>query len=377
MYDSETQRPTWAEISLPSLKHNFNVLRQHVSRSVQIMAVVKANAYGHGAVECARTLEDAGADCFAVSLIEEGIELRRAGIMLPIVCLGGFHPRQASLVVEHDLTPVVFDVDAVFALSHEAQSRNSLVNLHIKIDTGMGRLGIAIDKLPEFALSVTHLPNVRIDGVLSHLADADALSTEFTQGQIAEFSRAVEILKAADIKPTFRHLANSAAIHGYPESWENLVRAGAAVYGLRDDVLGPHGPRFDLKPVMSLYSRVTLVKDVPAGASIGYSRTFQTSRPSRIAILPIGYADGYRRALSNRGQVLIRGKVALVIGRISMDLTIIDVTDIAGVERGDKVTLIGSDGGRELRPEELASAIDTVSYEIVCGITSRVPRVYL
>jgi len=341
------------------------------------MAVVKANAYGHGAVECARVLEDAGADCFAVALIEEGIELRRAGVMLPIVCLGGFHPGQASLVIEHDLTPVVFDADAVFALSNEAQNQNSPINLHIKIDTGMGRLGVAIDELPEFALRVMHLPNVRIDGLLSHLADADASSTEFTHGQISEFRRAVEILKAADITPTFRHLANSAAIHGYPETWENLVRAGAALYGLRDDVLGPHGPRFDLKPVMSLYSRVILVKDVPAGASIGYSRTFQTSRPSRIATLPVGYADGFRRAFGNRGRVLIRGKFAPVIGRISMDLSIIDVTDVEGVERGDKVTLIGSDAGSELRPEQLASAIDTVSYEIVCGITSRVPRAYL
>jgi len=377
MYDPETQRPTWAEISIPSLIHNFNVLRAHVARSVQIMTVVKANAYGHGVVECARALEDAGSDCFAVALIEEGIELRRAGIMLPIVCLGGFRPGQADQIIEHDLTPVVFDLDAVIALSSAAQSRNALVNLHVKIDTGMGRLGIAIGELLDFARRIAALPNVRIDGLMTHFAEADSADSNFTHGQVSEFSRSIEILKTANVTPTFRHLANSAAIHGYPESWENLVRAGAALYGLRDDVLGPRGPRFDLKPVMSLYSTVILLKDVPEGTGLGYSRTYRTSRASRIATLPIGYADGFRRAFGNRGRVIVRGQYAPVVGRISMDLTLIDVTDVKGVEQGDKVTLMGFEGSAALRSEAIASLIDTVSYEIVCGITARVPRVYL
>jgi alanine racemase len=377
MYSPETQRPTWAEISLPALLHNFNVLRAHVSPSVQMMAVVKANAYGHGAVECARALENAGADCLGVALIEEGIELRRGGIMLPIICLGGFQPRQASLLVEHDLTPVLFDLDAARALSVCAVEKNVRINVHLKIDTGMGRLGISIEQLSDFTTAVSTLGNVQIDGVLTQLAAADSRDQTFTKFQLSEFERVIGILESTGIKPTFRHLANSAAIHAYPQAWGNLVRAGAALYGLRDDVLGPHAPPLNLKPVMSLHTRIMLLKEVPAGTSLGYARTFRASRASRIATLPIGYADGLRRALSNVGRVIVRGRFAPIVGRISMDLTIVDVTDVEGVAPGDEVILLGSTGDAELRAEELGAHIGTVSYEIVCGVSARVPRVYV
>jgi len=377
MDSHETQRPTWAEISLPALLHNFNVLRAHVSPSVQMMAVVKANAYGHGAVECARALENAGADCLGVALIEEGIELRRGGIMLPVICLGGVQPHQASLVIEHDLTPVLFDLDAVRALSECAVENKVRIKLHLKIDTGMGRLGIGIDRLSDFASTVSTLGNVQIDGVLTQLADADSQDQTFTNFQLSEFERVIGILEQMRIKPTFRHLANSAAIHAYRQAWGNLVRAGAALYGLRDDVLGPNAPPLDLKPVMSLHTRIILLKDVPAGTSLGYGRTFRAARASRIATLPIGYADGLRRALSNVGRVIVRGRFAPIVGRISMDLTIVDVTDVEGVVHGDEVILLGSSGDAELRAEEIGARIGTVSYEIVCGISARVPRVYV
>jgi alanine racemase len=373
----DQRRPTWAEISLPALKHNYLTIRNHLVASAQLMAVVKANAYGHGAVECARALEATGADWFGVALVEEGIELRRAGITRPIFLLGGFWRGQADDVIARDLTAAVYRLDQAEELNARAGALGRIVNFHLKIDTGMGRLGVRLDELAEFARSLERFDSVKLDGVMTHLAAADSVTTDYTERQIARYEEAVEILRDLGFDPSWRHLANSAGIHAYPQSHGNLARVGAAMYGLTRDVLSPNLGPFDVLPVMSLHSRVVMLKTVPAGTPLGYGCEFTTARESRIATLPIGYADGLRRLHSNNGRVLIRGHFAPIVGRVSMDLTIIDVTDVPGVELGDEALLIGERNGMRISAEDLAEQIGTISYEIVTGISARAPRMYV
>ena len=294
-------RPTWAEISLPALKHNYLTIRNHLGATAQLMAVVKANAYGHGAAPCARALEEVNADWFGVALVEEGIELRRAGITRPIFCLGGFWRGQAGDVIEHDLTPAVYRIDQAEDLNARAGALGRIVNFHLKVDTGMGRLGIRLDELAEFARALGRFDSVKLDGVLTHFAVADSATTDYTDSQIARYEDAVEILRDLGFNLSWRHMANSAGIHAYPQSHGNLARAGAAMYGLKRDVLSPRIEPFDTRPVMSLHSRIVMLKTVPAGTPLGYGLTFTTARESRIATLPIGYADGLRRLHSNNG----------------------------------------------------------------------------
>jgi alanine racemase len=370
-------RPTWAEISLPALKHNYLTIRNHLGATAQLMAVVKANAYGHGAVECARVLEEINADWFGVALVEEGIELRLAGIARPIFLLGGFWRGQAGDVIERDLTPAVYRLDQAEELNARAGALGRVVNFHIKVDTGMGRLGIRLDELAEFARSLGRFDSVKLDGVMTHFAAADSATTDYTERQIAQYEEAVEMLRDLGFDLSWRHMANSAGIHAYPQSHGNLARAGAAMYGLKRDVLSPEIEPFDTRPVMSLHSRIVMLKRVPAGTPLGYGLTFTTARASRIATLPIGYADGLRRLHSNNGRVLIRGHFVPIVGRVSMDLTIVDVTGVPGVELGDEAIVIGEDKGSRIYAEDLAEQIGTISYEIVTGISPRVPRVYV
>src|SRR5215470_19034403 len=374
MFDQ--QRPTWAEISLPALKHNYLTIRNHLSAPARLMAVVKADAYGHGAVECARALESIDADWFGVALVEEGIELRRTGITRPIFLLGGFWRGQAGDVIERDLTPAVYRLDQVEELNARAGALGRVVNFHLKVDTGMGRLGVRLDELAEFARALGRFQSVKLDGVMTHFAAADSATTDYTERQIALYDEAVEMLRGLGFDPSWRHLANSAGIHAYPQSHGNLARVGAAMYGLTRDELSPNLAPFDLRPVMSLRSRIVMLKTVPAGTPLGYGLTFTTARESRVATLPIGYADGLRRLHSNNGRVLTRGRLAPIVGRVSMDLTIIDVTDVPGAELGDEVILIGEQNGSKISAEDLAERIGTISYEIVTGISARVPRVY-
>jgi alanine racemase len=374
MFDQ--QRPTWAEISLPALKHNYLTIRNHLSAPAQLMAVVKADAYGHGAVECARALESINADWFGVALVEEGIELRRAGITSPIFCLGGFWRGQADDVIARDLTAAVYRLDQAEELNARAGELGRKVNFHLKVDTGMGRLGIQIDNLAEFARALGQFDNIKLDGVMTHFAAADSDTPDYTERQIARYEEAVGILRDLGFAPSWRHLANSAGVHAYPQSHRDLARVGAAMYGLTRDVLSPTLEPFDLRPVMSLHSRIVMLKKVPAGTPLGYGLTFTTTRESLVATLPIGYADGLRRLHSNNGRVLTRGHYAPIVGRVSMDLTIIDVTDVPGPELGDQIILIGEQNGLRISAEDLAEQIGTISYEIVTGISARVPRVY-
>jgi alanine racemase len=373
----DQRRPTWAEISLPALKHNYLTIRNHLIAPAQLMAVVKANAYGHGAVECARALEATDADWFGVALVEEGIELRQAGITRPIFCLGGFWRGQADDLIAHDLTTAVYRLDQVEELNARAGALGRGASFHLKVDTGMGRLGVRLDELAEFARALGRFDSVKLDGLMTHLAAADSDTADFTERQVARYEEAVEIIRDHGFDPSWRHLANSAGIHAYPQSHGNLARVGAAMYGLKRDVLSPKLEPFDVRPVMSLHSRVVMLKTVPAGTPLGYGCAFTTARESRVATLPIGYADGLRRLHSNNGRVLLRGRFAPIVGRVSMDLTIIDVTDILGVEIGDEALLIGERNGLRISAEDLAEQIGTISYEIVTGISSRAPRIYV
>jgi alanine racemase len=371
------QRPTWAEIDLDALASNFRWVRERVGPGVQVMAVVKANAYGHGAVHCARRLSIEGADWFAVALPEEGEELRRAGIKQPILSLGGFWKGQEELCVRESIVPVVYRLDMIETLDQAAREAQRIADVHLKIDTGMGRLGVRWGEVGEFANALRSFQNVRVDGVMTHFAAADNPDLDsFTDEQVARFRQAVETLRERGFSPTYHDMANSAGTYAHPASWGNLVRPGGVLYGLWRDILPPAAAPPRLLPVMTVRSRITLLKRVNAGETLGYGCTFKASRETIVATLPVGYNDGYVRALSNRGRAIVRGCYAPVVGRISMDLTLLDVTDVPGVELDDMVTLIGTDGESAITAEEIAKTAGTLSYEITCGISGRVPRLY-
>jgi alanine racemase len=376
--DQFTGRPTWAEIDLDALAHNFHTIRKHVGPQVKVLAAVKANAYGHGAVECSRRLQDEGVDWFGVALPEEGIELRQGGITKPILCLGGFWKDQEKTCLQNNLTPVVYRLNAIESLDRGAGDAGIVADVHVKIDTGMGRLGVRLDEIAEFCDSIKRCKDIRVDGLITHLASADDEAQEgFTRTQLERFQRAVETFREHGFKPSLIHAANSAAAFAFPDSSMNMVRPGGALYGFVRDVFPPTFAAPPLRPVMSLRSRIMLLKTVAKGEKLGYGCTFETTRDSVIATIPIGYDDGYRRALSNRGRVIVGGKFAPVVGRVSMDLTLIDVTDVAGVSMDDQVILLGTDESLKITAEDLAETVGTISYEITCGISNRVPRKYL
>jgi alanine racemase len=368
-------RPTWAEIDLDALASNFRAVRERVGQGVKVMGVVKADAYGHGASECARRLEAEGAEWFGVATPEEGFSLRRAGVSRPVLSFGGFWEGQAEECVAQGIVPVVYRLDMVEALDAAARASGVVADVHVKIDTGMGRLGVRYDEATEFADSLHMFGNIRVDGLMTHFAAADEPRRDcFTEEQLGRFREAVAAFRARGYDPTFEHMANSAATFAHPETWGNMVRPGGVLYGLWRDVLPPLADMPELRPVMSVRSRVTLLKRVHAGETLGYGCTFEAAREMTVATVPMGYADGYVRALSNRGRVVMRGRLVPVVGRVSMDLTLLDVTDVEGVEVGERVTLLGADAGLLVPTEDLAQTADTLSYEITCGISARVPR---
>jgi alanine racemase len=370
-------RPTWAEIDLDALAANFRVIRDRVGPEVKVMAAVKADAYGHGAVRCARRLAAEGIDWFGVALPEEGIELRNAGVAKSILCLGGFWKGQEHACLQYKLTPVVYRLDVIASFNSAARDAGVVADVHVKIDTGMGRLGVRYDTVSEFCDALGQFNNVRVDGLMTHLAAADDRARKFTDNQLASFQEAVGVFRERGFAPTYIHSANSAATFGYPQSWGNMVRPGGTLYGFCRDVLAPQIQTPALRAVMSLRSRIMLLKEAKKGEKLGYGCTFETERDSVIATLPVGYYDGYRRALSNRGRVIVRGKLAPVVGRVSMDLTLVDVTDVPDVAIDDEVTLLGRVGELSITAEDIAEIVGTISYEITCGISPRVPRVYL
>lgn len=375
-YCEAGRRPTWAGIDLDALASNFHSVQAHLKHDVKVMAVVKADAYGHGAIECAGRLEKEGADWFGVALPEEGIELRQAGITKPVLCLGGFWQGQQSACVKHDLATVVYRLDMVEALDGAAHDAGVKAEVHVKIDTGMGRLGIRPGDARDFCESLRRFKHIRVEGLMTHFASADDPARDnCTAAQLKLYQESLEAFVARGFNITHRHMANSAATFGHPEAHGNMVRPGGALYGLRD-TLAPDVDSSSLRPVMSLHSRITLLKWVDTGEHVGYGCTFAATRKTLVATVPIGYEDGYPRALSNRGQVIVRGTLAPVIGRVSMDLLLVDVTDVLGVELNGVVTLLGREGEASIAAENIASLTDTISYEITCGISNRVPRDY-
>jgi len=369
-------RPTKATIDLDALSFNLRSVRSFIGHEIQVMAVVKADGYGHGAVECARRLSREGVDWFGVALPEEGFELREAGIREPILCLGSFWLGQESLIIEHRLTPVIFEIEKAVLLNAEALRQGKIVDIHVKIDTGMGRIGVRYDEVEEFASRLTEFTSLKVDGLMTHFAAADDLSSDFTEQQIARFDRAVGVFRQNGSDPTYIDLANSPGAIAHPDSRRNLVRLGGVLYGLGGDVLPSGIEKPELLPVISVTSDIALIKRVPKGESIGYGRTFFAERDSLIASVPIGYHDGFARNLSNRAHVIVNGQLVPVVGRVSMDWITLDITDIKAVSVGTPVTIIGSDQNVSITAEDFARILSTISYEVTCGISARVPRIF-
>jgi len=366
-------RPTAAYVNLDAIARNFHSTKEFVGNDLKYMAVVKANAYGHGAIGCSERLEFEGVDWFGVVIPEEGVELREAGITRPILCLGSFWPGQEPLIVQNQLTPVVYDKRTASNLNAYAANCGLTVNIHVKIDTGMGRVGISHMDASSFAKDLRQLTNLRVDGLLTHFAAAEnPAENEFTALQINRFNKVCEAFHAAGHTPEWIDMANSPAAIRHPDSRGNLVRLGGALYGLLDDILPSDDIGPALEPILSLRSRLAHIRPVPKGESIGYGRSFVTNRDSKIGLVPIGYADGYPRALSNCSRVVVNGLYVPVVGRISMDWTLIDVTDVPDVAVGDEVVLIGPG----IKATDIAKTIGTIGYEITCGLSSRVPRIY-
>lgn len=372
------QRPTLAEINLDNLAFNLRSIKNFVGHDLIYMAVVKADAYGHDAIQCARRLEIEGIDWFGVALPEEGVELRTARITKPVLCLGGFWLGQEKMLLENKLTPVIFQIDKAERFNKIAKSYGVIANVHIKIDTGMGRIGVRFDEVEGFAEKLKDFDNLNIEGVMTHFAAADNLSeNDFTNLQINRFKDCVAIFEDKGFRPIYKDLANSPGAIVHENSRADMVRLGGILYGLGGDVLPKEAEKPELKSVMSVSTRIAHLKTVPKGETLGYSRTFQTKKDSLIATIPIGYEDGFPRVLSNNGRVIVNSHYAPVVGRVSMDWTIIDVTHIPDVKLDDKVVIIGKQENLQISAEELAKKSGTISYEITCGINRRVPKIYV
>jgi alanine racemase len=370
-----TGRPTFCFIDHQALRWNLQQARAKIGPSVKILAMVKANAYGHGAVPVAQTLAGAGADAFGVATVEEGIELRTAGITVPILVLAGIYLDQLDQCITHRLTPIVHERDGLKRVDDAVKNRGATVDVHVKIDTGMGRIGLAPAEIEHWLPELKQLKALRIAGVFSHFSTAESVEGAYTKKQLAIFSDLTTKLRSAGIEPPLFHLANSAATITQPAAHFDMVRPGIMLYGAYPS--SEMTAQIILKPVLSWKTRIHQLKKVPAGTGISYGQTYITQRPSLIATLPLGYADGYSRLLSNRGEALVNGKRAPVAGRVCMDLTMLDVTDIGNVQPGDEVVLVGRQGDAEISAEEMAAWTNTISYEILTSIGHRVPRLHI
>ena len=365
---------TTAEVDLGALAHNYHQLRQLTHPTVKFLAVVKADAYGHGAIPISKKLEELGADFLGVATVQEGIELRNGGIKKPILVLSGVYQEEVEAALDYHLTPMLYRGDIAETLAAAARARDIKVPIHIKVDTGMGRIGVFFEEVPAFVNHVRKLENLEIEGIASHFSTADEKSASYAEEQLRRFLQVIEEMKKLGVHPPFYHIANSAAVVNLPAAQFTVVRLGIMLYGsypsasLRDKI--------SLRQVMCWKSRIADLKKVPTGYPISYGRTFVTQRPSLIAAIPVGYADGYNRLLSNRGKVLVKGKRTPVVGRVCMDWTMVDVTDISGVEVGEEVVLMGGQLGDEITPEEIGEWIGTISYEILCSVGKRVQRIY-
>jgi alanine racemase len=369
--------PTVAEIDLNALRHNLQQLRRMTGGKAEVLAVVKANAYGHGAPEVARELESAGARIFGVATTEEGIELRLSGTRAPILLLARTYPEEFDRIVVNRLTPVIYDLEIARAFNARAEKERGRLSVHVKIDTGMNRLGIPWREWERALEVLGSLKRLRVEGLLSHFSVAEGTGAEdraFTRQQLSRFTRCLNLAARKGIKPRYIHLANSAATILLEPARFILVRPGLMLYGchpspaLRDLV--------PLEPALCWKTSILSLKKVPKGDPVSYGRAFRCPKESLIAVLPVGYADGYSRRLSNRGEVLIGGRRAKIAGIVCMDLTMVDVSEVPGVKVGDEVVLLGRQGAEEITATEMAGWIESIPYEVLCAIGKRVPRVY-
>jgi alanine racemase len=377
----------WAEIDLAAIAHNVRELRRIIDPRARLMIAVKANAYGHGAVQVARTGLANGADQLGVARIDEGVELRRAGIRAPILVFGYTPAGLAPVLADHDLTASVFSLEGA-ALLDAALPGHQQLAVHLKVDTGMGRMGLLPDQrrcategvnsgpgAVDEVVGIAALKNLRLEGLWTHFAVSDEADKGYTRQQLQIFEKLIQDLEDKGLRIGIRHAANSGAIIDMPESHLDMVRAGISVYGLypSPDV---DTKKISLLPALSLKARITHVKQVPAGTRISYGGTWQSSRPTTIATIPVGYGDGFNRSLSNRGQMLVHGRRAPIVGRVCMDLTMLDVGHIDDVRVEDEVVLIGSQGDEVISTDEVAAQLNTINYEVVTALMARVPRIY-
>lgn len=361
-------RQTFAVIDTAALAHNYAQIRARVAPTTGILAIVKANAYGHGAPLVAPVLDKAGADAFGVATVGEAVELRNAGIDKPILVLGGAGARDVAALQRFRLAVAI--LDPAMALDLAAGARGARLKVHLKIDSGMGRLGVLPRDLPELIDVVRRAGCFEVEGIFSHFGDADEVANPHCDAQVEAFGEALGAVVGAGLAPRYVHLANSAATLTRPDTHFNLVRPGIALYGLTPACAGDVG----LRPVMSLVTHVLQVREFEAGVPVSYSQRFITSRPSRIAVLPIGYADGYSRLLTNRGQVLVRGQRVPVVGTVCMDLTMVDVTDLGDIGAGEEVVLWGEQSGARIEADEVGQWQGSIGYEVLNRVGKRVPR---
>ncbi len=374
---------TWAEISLNAIEHNYNVIRNKVADDTKVCCVIKADGYGHGAVELSQVYEKLGADFFAVSNIDEGIEIRKSGSKLPIVILGYTPVSEAKNLAAYNISQAVFSLEYAKELSEKCVEEDCICKMHIKVDSGMSRIGFMCQEFPRDEYSIEEiceaccLPNLEVEGLFTHfcVSDEDAEGREFTNKQYENFIHVRDSLKKRGVDISVVHCSNSGAIEDYPETCCDMVRAGIILYGLAPS--SKLADRLDLVPAMTLKTVVAFVKEVQKGATISYGRTFTADRKMKIATVPIGYADGFIRQNAKDGYMTVKGKKAKIVGRICMDQTMLDVTDIEDVKTGDEVVVFGTGENGEPTADSLAENTGTINYETVCLVGKRVPRIYI
>jgi alanine racemase len=386
-------RPLWAEVRLSALTHNLRSIKRHLAsqtrragsgtKQPKILAVVKANAYGHGAVPVARALGRAGADWFGVTCSAEGIELREGGIRKPILLLTGFWQGEEKRIIKHRLTPAVTRCEQLLSLERAAaRARSGRVSFHLKIDSGMNRLGISPSDVNGFARTLANCPHLRLDGIFTHFSSSEEFTHDKTDQQRRIFQEALERLRELKIQAPLVHLANSAAVVSRPETWADMVRPGLILYGHHQSYQPPErdadaATMVPLRPALSVRARIISLREIAPGQRVGYNGRWTASRPSRVAVMAVGYADGFPRGLTNKGRVIIRGQFVPLVGTVSMDLAAADVTDVPGVRLGDVVTIYGSDGAASQQVSDVARVLGTVTSDLCCALGLRVPRFYL
>src|SRR5271168_2183652 len=376
-------RPTWAEVSLAALRENFRTVQKHVGAGVTVCAVVKADAYGHGAVECSRALEAEGARWLGVTSLDEAIPLREAGIRSNILLMTGFWRGEESEIIRLHLTPTVWEPWHIETLETAAAAMGVAQAVHLKVDTGMGRLGVAVEQLPGVLAALNAAKHLVLEGLSTHLASSEIMDAPSVAEQERSFDTARRMVREAGLEPAFVHMANTGAVISRRETWNTMVRPGVALYGYYlpfqragREVSGGT-LRLPVKPILTWKTRILSLRDFAANQALGYGGTYVTKAPAHVAVLPVGYADGYNRQLSNRGRVIVREHYAPIVGRISMDLTLVDVTGIPGIAVGDEVILLGASEGLSVDALEHAELANSTPYEILCNISKRVPRRYV